>query len=132
VDQHFFNTASPSGPCRLATAIPRPVARTLAFGGTRVAYWTLRGTRAAVADNFRGAFPDLSPAEIDALTLRTYHSYSSDVLDLFRSVSMPQERALELFEDCDLHGGAFMQAREGGKGVILVTGHFGNWEIRER
>ena len=42
---------------------------------------------------------------------------------------MPQEQALELFEDCDLHGGAFMQARAGGKGVILVTGHFGNWEI---
>ena len=79
--------------------LPRPVASALAFGGTRVAYWTLRGTRAAVADNFRGAFPDLSPSEIDALTLRTYHSYSSDVLDLFRSVSMPQEQALELFED---------------------------------
>src|SRR4029450_13191698 len=24
---------------------------------------------------------------------------------------------------------AFMQALAGGKGVILVTGHFGNWEI---
>jgi len=128
--RHFFNTGTAFRTMyRMATALPRPVASTLTFGGTRVAYWTLRGTRAAVADNFRRAFPDLSPAEIDALTLRTYHSYSNDVLDLFRSVSMPQERALELFENCDLHGGAFMQAREGGKGVILVTGHFGNWEI---
>ena len=82
-------------PCR-----PAEVATTLAFGGTRVAYWMLRGTRAAFADDFRGAFPELSPSEIDALTLRTYHSYSSDVLDLFRSVLMPREQALELFEDC--------------------------------
>ncbi len=113
----------------LARTLPRPVARALAFGGTRVAHWTLRGTRAAVADNFRGAFPELSSAAIDALTLRAYHSYSADVLDLFRSVSMSPARALELFEDCQLHGGAFMDALAGGKGVILVTGHFGNWEI---
>ena len=94
--RHFFNTGVAfRSMYRMATAIPRPLASTLASGGTRVAYWTLRATRAAVADNFRGAFPNLSPSAIDALTLRTYHSYSSDVLDLFRSVSMPQERALE-------------------------------------
>jgi lauroyl/myristoyl acyltransferase len=127
---HFFNTG---GVFRfvywLAGVLPRPLARTLAFGGTRVAYWTLRGTSAAVADNFRGAFPDLSRAEIAALTRRTYHSYSTDVLDLFRSVSMTDAQALELFEPYQMEGGAFMQTLDGGKGVILVTGHFGNWEI---
>ncbi len=127
---HFFNTG---GMFRftywLARVLPRPFARALAFVGTRVAYWTLRGTRAAVAANFRGAFPELSPAAIDALSLRAYHSYSADVLDLFRSVSMTPEQSFRLFEDVAANGTRFTDALAGGKGVILVTGHFGNWEI---
>ncbi|MEO5821132.1 MAG: lysophospholipid acyltransferase family protein [Vicinamibacteraceae bacterium] len=127
---HFFNTGAMFRfTYWLARVLPRPLARALAFGGTRVAHWTLRGTRAGVADNFRGAFPELSPAEIAALTRRTYHAYSTDVLDLFRSVSMTDAQALELFEPYQMEGGAFMDALAGGKGVILVTGHFGNWEI---
>ena len=93
-------------------AIPRPIASALAFGGTRVAYWTLRGTRAAVADNYRGAFPDLSPSADRRADAAHVPQLLSDVLDLFRSVSMPQEQALELFEDWRLHGDAFMRARE--------------------
>ena len=127
---HFFNTGTAFRAMYwLACALPRPIASALARGGTRVAYGTLRGTKAAVADNFRGAFPELSPAAIEALTLRTYHSYAADVLDLFRAVPLSREQSYALFEDVERHGAAFMQALSGGKGVILVTGHFGNWEI---
>src|SRR5688500_14979883 len=73
---HFFNTGLAfRAMYGMASALPRPIASALAFGGTRIAHWTLRGTRTAVAANFRGAFPELSPAAIDALTLRAYHSY---------------------------------------------------------
>ncbi len=127
---HLFNTGLAfRAMYQMAGALPYPVASALASGGTRVAYWTLPGTRAAVAGNFRGAFPDLPAPAIDELTRRTYHSYSADVLDLFRSVSMTPAQSLALFEDYQLHGGAFVDALSGGKGVILVTGHFGNWEI---
>ncbi len=127
---HFFNTGLAfRAMYRMAGALPRSVAGPLASGGTRVAYWTLRGTRAAVGRNFRGAFPDLPAPAIDALTRRTYHGYSADVLDLFRSVSLTPEQSLGLFEDVALNGTAFTDALAGGKGVILVTGHFGNWEI---
>jgi KDO2-lipid IV(A) lauroyltransferase len=127
---HFFNTGMAfRAMYQMATALPLSIARPLASGGTRIAYWTLPGTRAALARNFRGAFPELSASDADALTLRTYQSYSADVLDLFRSVSMPPAQSLELFEDPQEHGGAFLEALAGGKGVILVTGHFGNWEI---
>jgi KDO2-lipid IV(A) lauroyltransferase len=127
---HFFNTGLAfRAMYRMASALPLAISRPLAAGGTRVAYWTLPGTRAALARNFRGAFPDLSAKAADALALRTYHSYSADVLDLFRSVDMTPARSIELFEEPQLHGGAFLDALAGGKGVILVTGHFGNWEI---
>jgi KDO2-lipid IV(A) lauroyltransferase len=113
----------------LAAALPLAVSRPATFAGTRVAYWTLRSTRAALERNFRLAFPDLPAPEVEALALRTCHSYSSDVLDFFRSVSMPPADAMALFEDPELQGGPFIEALNGGKGVILGTGHFGNWEI---
>jgi lauroyl/myristoyl acyltransferase len=128
--RHFFNTGAAFRTMYgMATTLPRPVASALAFAGTRVAYQTLRGTRRALTHNFAGAFPELSPAALEALTRRTYHSYSADVLDLFRSVELTPAEQFRLFEDVELGGSAFMQALAGGKGVILVTGHFGNWEI---
>ena len=128
--RHVFNTGTAfRAMYGLGSTLPRPVASALAFAGTRVAYWTLRGTRSALAENFAGAFPDLSAAALDALTRQTYHSYSADVLDLFRSVDLTPAEQFRLFEDVELGERAFMQARSGGKGVILVTGHFGNWEI---
>ena len=127
---HFFNTGLAfRAMYQLARALPRSIAVPLGVAGTRLAYWTLPGTRRAVARNLRGAFPDLSPSAADALALRTYQSYSADALDLFRSVSMTPAQSIELFEDPHAHSGAFLDALAGGKGVILVTGHFGNWEI---
>jgi KDO2-lipid IV(A) lauroyltransferase len=113
----------------MATRLPCPVARALAFGGTRVAHALLRDTKAAVTENFRGAFPELSESALEDLTLRTYHSYASDVLDLFRSVPLSQRDSFRLFDDVEMQSSAFTRALAGGKGVILVTGHFGNWEI---
>ena len=128
--RHFFNTgAAFRAMYGLATTLPRGVAAALATAGTNVAYWTLSGTRRAVEANLAGAFPELSSSAVVDLARRTYHTYSADVLDMFRSVEMTREQQFALFEDVQLGGSAFMEALKGGKGVILVTGHFGNWEI---
>jgi KDO2-lipid IV(A) lauroyltransferase len=128
--RHVFNTGAAFRTMyRMATMLPRPVASALAFAGTGVAYRTLPGTRRALTHNFAGAFPELSPPELQALTLRTCHTYAADVLDMFRSVELTPAEQFRLFEDVELGSSAFMQALAGGKGVILVTGHFGNWEI---
>jgi KDO2-lipid IV(A) lauroyltransferase len=128
--RHFFNTGTAfRAMYSMATTLPCPVARALAFGGTRVAHAFLPRTKAAVIENFRGAFPQLGPDELKALTLRTYHSYANDVLDMFRSVPLSPAESFRLFQDVELGESAFTEALSGGKGVILVTGHFGNWEI---
>jgi lauroyl/myristoyl acyltransferase len=128
--RHYFNTGSAfRAMFALATHLPRPVARPLASAGTEVAWRTLPETRAALTANFAGAFPELSPLALDALARRTFHGYTADALDLIRAVPLSPEASLELFEDVQGHGARFMEALEGGKGVILVTGHFGNWEI---
>jgi KDO2-lipid IV(A) lauroyltransferase len=113
----------------LATHLPRPVARGLARSGTEVAWRTMPDTRSALRGNFAGAFPDLSAEAADTLAHRTFHSYAADVLDLIRAVPLSPDASLDLFEDVAGQGAPFLEALDGGKGVILVTGHFGNWEI---
>jgi lauroyl/myristoyl acyltransferase len=127
---HFFNTGTAfRAMYGMAVTLPRPVARALAYGGTCVAHAVLPGVKAALRANFAGAFPDLDDRALDALAWRTCHAYSADVLDLFRAVDLSPEQSLRLFEDIEGNGAAFYDALAGGKGVILVTGHFGNWEI---
>jgi KDO2-lipid IV(A) lauroyltransferase len=128
--RHYFNTGTAFRTMfALATHLPRPVARRLAFGGTEVAWRTLPAVRAALTANFAGAFPHLPADDLDALARRTFHAYSADVLDLIRAVPLSREGSLALFEDVEANGARFLEALAGGKGVILVTGHFGNWEI---
>lgn len=97
--------------------------------GTWVAHRLMRATTAAVVDNLRGAFPNLTAAEADALALRVYRSYARDVIDFVRCMQATPEEARDLFEKQETHGAIFRSQLALGRGVILVTGHFGNWEI---
>ena len=128
--RHYFNTGTAfRAMFAMATNLPLPLARTLASGGTEVAWRTLPHVRSALTANFAGAFPELPAETLDALARRTFHSYSADVLDLIRAVPLSASASLDLFEDVQGNGARFMDALAGGKGVLLVTGHFGNWEI---
>jgi lauroyl/myristoyl acyltransferase len=128
--RHYFNTgAAFQRMYALATHLPRPLARGLAWAGTEVALRTLPDTRSALCANFAGAFPDLSAAAVADLAERTFHGYAADALDLIRAVPLAPDASLRLFEDVEANGARFLEALEGGRGVILVTGHFGNWEI---
>jgi KDO2-lipid IV(A) lauroyltransferase len=97
--------------------------------GTGVAHRLMAETTAALVDNFRGAFPDLDPRALDALALRTYRSYARDVVDFFRSVPLSADASLALFDQVRDHEALFRAQMAYGRGVILVTGHFGNWEM---
>jgi KDO2-lipid IV(A) lauroyltransferase len=128
--RHVFNTGFVfSSIYRGVAAVPGPICHGLGHAGTWIAHRLMRETTAALADNFRGAFPSLAPAALSALTLRTYRAYADDVIDFFRSIDLPRERALEWFERPKEYEDAFLSQLALGRGVILVTGHFGNWEM---
>src|SRR4029078_5130198 len=65
--------------------------------------------------------------QLKALALLTYRTYAKDTIDFIRSLEMDpsrlgtfvSERNAELLDQ-------MLQQR---KGVILVGGHFGNWEL---
>jgi len=97
------------------------------FLGT-VAYYLDRQHRAVIARNLDLAFGEtLSDAQRHAITRYCYRNL---MLNFFQVVEnrhlSPQEQGRYVrFENTE----TFQQLRDEGKAVILVSGHFGNWEL---
>jgi KDO2-lipid IV(A) lauroyltransferase len=106
--------------------LPRAVSYAIGHMGSRmVARWAPDST-AAIVDNLRAIFPDASGHELRLRALETYRSYTRDAIDFLRAIEDPDvERA---FEIDDLTRQRAMAIHDQGRGAILVTAHFGNWE----
>jgi KDO2-lipid IV(A) lauroyltransferase len=71
--------------------------------------------------------PELTERELNALALRTYRSYARDVIDFMRSLPLSPAATRRLVSRFDT--AALEQAMAEGRGAIILSGHFGNWEI---
>jgi lauroyl/myristoyl acyltransferase len=118
--------------------LPRRLSYGLGDTGAWLAYRSLTGTTNGLIDNFRAVFPGESDAALRKLAALTYRTYARDVVDFIRSLTLDPDRARRLFttnlaENDDGAGAGVRPKIERllgmGKGVILVSGHFGNWEI---
>ena len=110
----------------VALAIPAP-AITPTTGG-RLLYKLLPLRRQVVLGNLRRVFGDTASAEaIDSLAAAHYGHLWQLALEFirFRWMSAEKKLALTRVENLD----AFISAYAQGKGVIVLTGHFGNWEV---
>jgi lauroyl/myristoyl acyltransferase len=129
--RHLLNTGVIFGATyRGVSWLPRSVSHGIGHVGTALAYRLMRPTTNALVQNFQGAFPRLSDAEARRLALATYRSYARDVIDFMRSLSIGPDRARGLFHDRHPKGyRVFERLIARRRGVILVSGHYGNWEI---
>lgn len=110
-------------------ALPRVVSYGIGYAGTWVAWRTMRRTREAVADNLAAIFPGEDRRALERRALATLRSYARDVIDFLRALGTANGGTRELFEVQEEHRARFRSLHERGKGVILVSGHYGNWEI---
>jgi KDO2-lipid IV(A) lauroyltransferase len=115
---------------------------TLAYYGSIVVRWpfdaliirigalvlrrTLPSATAALIENLSVVFPADTRRQLYRRTLQTYLSYAWDYVDFIRALRWPREVVLERFGY--EHGERLQGALAQGRGVILVTGHVGNWE----
>ena len=106
------------------TRLPRSCSYAIGHVGTWLAYHLMRdGTRALVA-NLRTVQPEATERELRSVAQCCISSYALDTIDLFsqpRSVCAPAGWMAERDED-----GRELQHR----GALVVSGHFGNWELR--
>jgi len=86
-----------------------------------------RPHRRVAVGNLARAFPARSPAEVRALARGVFRHFGAMLFDLLKFSTLSPERMLERveFEGSD----RVRQGHAKGRGVLLLTGHFGCWEI---
>ena len=109
--------------------LPRVVSYGIGHVGTWIAWRTMATSRAAIADNLSAVFPGESRRALEGRALEMFRSYACDVIDFLRALSASDSEAATFFHIPDRYLGLFEQLRAPGRGIILVSGHFGNWEV---
>ncbi len=110
-----------------AVALALPMATTTPLAG-RLLFKFLPVRRDVILDNLRRVYATaVPPAEIERLAQAHYAHLWQLVAEFirFRWLSAERKRQLVRVENLD----AFVNAFRLGKGVLLLTGHFGNWEV---
>ena len=105
---------------------PLAISWPIAHAGAWLVGHGMASVRDALVDNLRAVLPHASEAELRRRAYRTCHTYTDDWMDFMRSVSWPREKVLERFTY--EHPERLTDALALGRGAILVTGHYGNWE----
>ncbi len=83
--------------------------------------------KATVSENLRRAFPDASPDWLERVTRETYRHLGREAVAMIRLSRLSPE---EIVERTELpRWEAFQAALSEGRGALLVTGHYGNWEV---
>ena len=114
----------------LFASVQRMSRRTaLGFGKTlgSASYHLFSKEREKVREHLSISFADLSPRRIGRLTRQVFVHLGKNAIDMMRMGSSTKEEldrivAAEGLEHLD-------RAQEEGKGVILLSGHIGNWEL---
>jgi len=109
--------------------LPRRAAYRIGDGVTWLAFRLMPATRTAIGDNLRAVFPEDSPVALERRARRTLKAYARDTIDFLHALSLDGERATALFDPPPEYLPRFNQVLAQGRGAILVTGHYGNWEI---
>jgi KDO2-lipid IV(A) lauroyltransferase len=115
--------------CRGVRALPRPISYGIGHVGTWIAWRTMAQTRAAIAANLAAIFPAESEVARERRALVTLRCYARDTIDFLRALSASDTDADDLFELQPMYRPYFDALLARGRGILLVTGHYGNWEI---
>lgn len=108
--------------------LPRGLSYAIGYVGTWLAWRLMRETNKAVAANLSAVLPDRSPDELTRAALATYRQYARDTIDFLRALSASPDEITRTFELPDENRKIFEDVLAQGRGGLLVTGHYGNWE----
>ena len=109
--------------------LPRALSYTIGDIGSWLAWRLMPQTRAALADNLRAVFPDESQTALQRRARHTLQAYARDAIDFLRALRATDATAPALFDMPPEYFERFETVRARQRGAILVTGHYGNWEI---
>src|SRR6202521_3693274 len=111
----------------LVTRLPRRCSYAIGHAGTWLAYLLMRDGTHAIVDNLRVVRPDATERELNRLALLVYRSYARDTIDFIRSLAMDRTAFEPMMASYD--SGPLEELLGRRRGVVIVGGHFGNWEL---
>ena len=99
-----------------------------AGGALASAYFALAPRRRRLlVDNLSAAFPDWTPSRVRQTARRCVASFGAAVMEFLESPRYSRE---EMLERVSVVGSEHLRAaRRRGKGVFLLSAHFGSWEL---
>lgn len=110
-------------------ALPRAVSYAIGRVVTWLAWRCMTSTRQAIADNLAALFPHESRGSLERRSLETFRSYALDAIDFLRALGAPHGDPRQMFDIVDEHRQVFENLLARGRGIVLITGHYGNWEV---
>ncbi len=112
---------------RVLGALPRDVARSVGAGVGTFAYAALKRLRMAGLRNLELAFPEWSEERREKTLRREYRNLGYLLAEFAQMSSYTPEVARSLIQYDGLEN--YLAARDRGKGVLVLTGHLGAWEL---
>ena len=112
----------------LLRIIPVPLQPWLACRLGDLAYFSSAPRRRQMRQNLKIAFKDrYTDEELDAIARRSYHNL---VMSMFEFIRFPLYKDEDIARMAPVEGEENIRAAlERGRGAIIVSAHFGNWEI---
>jgi len=86
-----------------------------------------RERRKISLENLKRSFPDKDGKELKQIAKRAYRNIAKSLTEYMLFPKLDKARILDLVEFEGLE--VFDSALQEGKGAVLVTGHFGSWEL---
>ncbi len=93
-----------------------------------ILYYLVGYRKKLVLDNLKNSFPEKGEAELKRIRKKFYHYLSDLFLETFKTLTISQRA---MMRRCFFNPAAkqlFKQLGEEHKNVIIVMGHYGNWE----
>jgi KDO2-lipid IV(A) lauroyltransferase len=116
------------GAVALLDALPYRTARRLGAALGVAGYRPLGIRRTVVVRQIAAAFPDMPPAEVRRVARAAYANLGRVAVETALLPSLESKDVLDLY-GADEGFDALQRAYDDGRGVVLITGHFGNWEL---
>jgi KDO2-lipid IV(A) lauroyltransferase len=117
---------------RIAVCVVQSLSSDAAYGFAHLLAWLAyhldRRHRLVAKENLRSAFPGKDEAEIDQMVRRVYIHFAWVAVEI---AQLPRRLHLGNWKRfVDIHGGErVVDALLADRPLLIVTGHFGNWEV---
>jgi Kdo2-lipid IVA lauroyltransferase/acyltransferase len=109
------------------TGLPTPMSDRFGAGVGRLVHSPLGIRRSVVVANLRRAFPDASDEWLSRTARETYRHLGRETAAVMR---LSRLSAAAVIDRTEVVGWDEFRAAVGmGRGLVLMTGHFGNWEM---